>query len=120
MDEKRYRIAAASTDNICVNTHFGRAVNFYIADVDVDGKIYPIEERKVSPICDRGQHDDNELKTAVEALSDCDVVLAARIGYGASEELKAHGILALEVQDFISEAIEKVIIYLNRRTGLPL
>lgn len=113
MDDGRYRVAAASSDNICVNQHFGRASRFFIADVDKDGKIYPIEERNVTPICHSGQHDDKELKRAVEALSDCDIVLVAKIGYGASEELREHGISAFEVPGLMVESIQKIDAYIK-------
>lgn len=42
MDNKKYRVAAASSDNICVNQHFGRADRFFIADVYENGRIYPV------------------------------------------------------------------------------
>ncbi|XME03108.1 NifB/NifX family molybdenum-iron cluster-binding protein [Lachnospiraceae bacterium C1.1] len=113
MDNKRYRVAAASSDNLCVNQHFGRAGNFFIAEVDEDGNIYPIEERKVTPVCNRGQHDDAEIRNAVEVLSDCEVVVAAKIGYGASEELKSKGILVFELPGLICDSIKKIDGYIK-------
>ena len=114
MDDNKIRVAAASSDNLCINRHFGRAENFCIADIYGNGSVIRVEERKVVPVCGMGQHDDGELKNAVEALSDCDVVLAVRIGFGAARELEENGITPLEVSGMIDESLQKLSSYINK------
>jgi predicted Fe-Mo cluster-binding NifX family protein len=113
MENGSYRVALASTDNRNVDQHFGRAESFLIVDVDDSGAYEEIEQRFVVPICNGGSHNSDKMKRGVEALLDCNFVLAARIGPGAVDELSQHGIAAFELPGPVGEALHKLDGYLK-------
>ena len=108
-----YRVALASTDNRYVDQHFGRAESFLIVDVDEDGDYEEIEQRFVKPICEGGHHNNEKLKLGAEALTDCNFVLAARIGGGALGELESHGIAAFEMPGEVSDSLRRLDGYIK-------
>ena len=89
------RIAVASTDGRTINVHFGQADSFSVYDVTED-EIVPVEQRAAVPFCQGGYHLEGDLKSAIEQLADCQMVFAAKIGYGAKEQLAEAGITAVE------------------------
>lgn len=102
----KYRIAAASTDGIVVNEHFGRAQKFVILEVDEEKQIRRIETRTVNPVCRGGEHEEGALAEVVKKLADCRYVLVSRIGSGAEAALAQQGIEAYEIPGIIEESIE--------------
>ena len=113
MGNEVYRVAIASTDNRYVDQHFGRAESFLIVDVDEDGNYEEIEQRFVIPVCNGGSHDNEKLKKGVEALLDCNFVLAAKIGPGASYELKDHGIASFEMPGEVGDSLYRLDGYIK-------
>ena len=113
MDDRKYRVALASTDNRYVDQHFGRAESFLIVDVREDGTYDEIEQRFTDPVCDGGRHDNDRLLRGVNALLDVDFVLAARIGLGALNELAEKNIAAFEMPGAVPEALDKLRRYLE-------
>lgn len=113
MESGAYRVALASTDNRNVDQHFGRSESFLIVDVDSDGTFQEIEQRFVVPICNGGSHNADNMKRGVEALLDCNFVLAARIGPGAVSELQDHGIAAFEMPGPVAESLKRLDGYLK-------
>ena len=113
MDNAVYRVALASTDNRYVDQHFGRAESFLIVDVDSKGQYEEIEQRFVNPVCNGGSHDSEKLKRGVEALLDCNFVLAAKIGGGASYELKEHGIASFEMPGEVGQSLYRLDGYIK-------
>lgn len=107
--DKGYKIAAATSDGIVVNSHFGWATQFYIYQVD-KGKAELVEIRKTEHVCQGGYHDDSRLKEQITKLSDCRYVLVSRIGEGAAGQMEAAGIEPIEVPDMLPKAIEKVLL----------
>lgn len=106
------RIAVATTDEIVVNSHFGRATNFRIVDVNADDdSLFYVESRATTPICKAGGHDDLALNNTIEGLKDCNVVLAERIGLGALRALEQAGIEGYEIPGEISASIAQLIRY---------
>ncbi len=111
MDKK---VAVASTDGKVVNEHFGRAAKFFVISYDEDTlKILKVEERKVTPVCHGGSHDENDLEHNIEILSDCDCVLVSRIGERAERKLSKRNISVFELPGIISESIEKMVKYMK-------
>lgn len=113
MGKTAYRVAIASTDNRYVDQHFGRAESFLIVDVYEKGYYREIEQRFVEPVCSGGHHDQNNLKKGVDAVGDCNFVLAAKIGPGAVAELEERGIAAFEMPGEVPKSIYKLDGYLN-------
>lgn len=108
-----YRIAAASSDGKVVNQHFGRATKFLIFEV-IKGQFKFLELRETQPFCIEYSHDEDRLKSAAEALSDCRAVVVAKIGNGAVQALRSKGVEAFDNTDLIDESIKKIIKYYER------
>ena len=106
------KIAVASTDGKVVNQHFGRADTFYILETDENNGFTCIEIRKSPPVCEGGEHDDNNMKKRVQSLADCEYVLVSRIGIRAENELNNAGIDVYEIPGYIEESVDKLMKYL--------
>ena len=109
-----YRIAAATSNGWVINQHFGRTAEFTILDVDPeDGEIQLVERRPSTPPCNGGSHDVGFLQKAAKNLSDCDYLLASRVGPGAAACLEAEGIQVYELPGWIEESVEKLLNYIE-------
>ncbi|MCI6284642.1 NifB/NifX family molybdenum-iron cluster-binding protein [Selenomonas sp.] len=112
------RIAAASSDGVTIDRHFGHADVFSIWETVADGASFTeIERRQVSPPCQHGHHEADAMQAVVAALGDCRYVLAEAIGRVAAAHLAASGITPLETEDTmtIAEAVQDVIAYERRQ-----
>ena len=113
MADANYRIGVASSDGIVVNTHFGKARDFFIYEVATDGSYELVEKRELEPICESADHDEDRLSENLEKLSDCRFLLVARIGNRALYSAQSRGIYAFDVPGPIDESIVKLIRYKN-------
>ena len=57
-NDRKIRVAVASSDGIVVNSHFGRARDFYIYEVSENEDTVLLEKRELVPICEAGHHDE--------------------------------------------------------------
>jgi len=112
-----YLVAVSSRDGIMVHQHFGHTEEFQILQVVDNERFEFLEHRRVDPTCHSGDHDENHLAQTVEILSDCKYVLSSKIGRGAQIALQAKGITPLEIAHFIDYAMEKLMLYDQRRRG---
>lgn len=110
MDKGKNLIAVASSDGIVVNSHFGRAKNFYIYE-ESDEQVRYIEKREVEPVCDGGNHDDKKIRRTIEKLLDCNYLLVSRIGNGAAALIENQGIDVYEIPGMIEESIQQLLKY---------
>lgn len=110
-EARGYKVAVASSDGIVVNQHFGRADTFYIYVVEETGKYQLYEKRKVTPVCNGGNHKDDELRGNIMKFRDCKYILVSRIGMGAANIVEQFGIIPMELPGMIQESIEKLITY---------
>jgi nitrogenase molybdenum-iron protein alpha/beta subunit/MoaA/NifB/PqqE/SkfB family radical SAM enzyme len=103
--ENTKRFAVASKSGIIVDQHFGHAEEFLIFDSDGASSRF-VERRKISRYCG-GAECDEEGKWAkiLKALSDCDGVLAVRIGHAPEEKLRASGIVPIRACERIEGAV---------------
>lgn len=107
-----YKIAAASCDGKVVTDHFGGCERFLLINVDSEKKSYEFEGfRSVTPPCSGGEHSENGLLKAADALSDCRIVLVGKIGPPAEFALKSKGIDVLEYHGLIEDALRRIIQY---------
>ena len=83
---------------------------FYIYQVR-DGETQLVEERKVQPVCDHGDHDEERLVENCRALADCRYILVSRIGYRAAGILEQMGVTPMEIPDLIPAALDRVDAY---------
>ena len=99
------KIAIASADGATLSPHFGRSTCFIVYET-AEGKIIGREVRNNTHTafakgeCSGEHHADGKEHShalVVNALSDCQAVLCAGMGWRAAEELKAAGVQALVV-----------------------
>ena len=106
------KIAIATNDGLVVNSHFGRAHEFHIVEVDESDDVWhQVEVRKLDPICGVGGHDDSALKNTIAKLQDCQVVLAERIGFGAQVALEQANIECYELPGAVDVAVAQLMRY---------
>ena len=53
-NDRKIRVAVASSDGFVVNSHFGRARDFYIYEVSENEDTVLLEKRELVPICEAG------------------------------------------------------------------
>ncbi len=99
------RVAVASAENSSTTQHFGRALQFHIFDLTSTG-IQLTERRTNAPACYCGDHEAT-LAGSVNLISDCQAVVASRIGPGARQSLTERGITPVEIYDFVERAIAR-------------
>ena len=112
-DRKKFRIAVASGDGIVVNKHFGRADTFYIYEADEFFDVEFVEVRKVTPVCNGGNHDEEQLFHNIRHLADCKYLLVDRIGNVAASVAESRGIIPMELPGIIEESIDKLTKYIK-------
>lgn len=106
----KYRAAFASSDGKVVNRHFGRAEKFHIVDIDEEADNFTyVETRTHAPVCVEFEHSDAALAEAAALIGDCRAVFVARIGQGAQEVLKSHGIQGLEMPYSIEDIVDALL-----------
>lgn len=105
----KYRIAIGSRDGIRVTEHFGQCGRFYIVDIDQeDDRVTSAGIRETGSESRCGDHQDDRIREKIKVLEDCQIVLVKQIG-GQSEKLLNHnGIISLQYNGAIEEALEKV------------
>ena len=120
------KIAVISEDGATISQHFGRAPLYVVVTVE-DGKVVAKESRdKMGHHSFAGQHQDDTAPGEkhgygagaqsrhagmMEAIADCQVLIAGGMGWGAYESLKSQNIEAI-VTDVLS-IDEAVKLYLD-------
>lgn len=87
------RMAVATRDGLRVDQHFGQAEDFLVYDVSGDAAKL-VETRKVAA---HAQGDEDPRQTILRMLSDCKVLLVAKIGPNPQEQLAGMGIEASDL-----------------------
>lgn len=111
LEGRVYKVAAASSDGIVINRHFGRADTFYIYEVAEAGNYRFFETRTVTPVCNGGNHSDKELRENISKFKDCKYILVSRIGMGAANIVEQSGITPMELPGMMEESLDKLITY---------
>lgn len=105
--KKHLLFAVASKSGINVDLHFGHAKEFYIYEYS-DGDIRYLEKRDVEKYCSGnaycGEQEDKFAKI-LGTLSDCNGVIAMRIGDSPKRRMEDKGILSWSAFDRIESAI---------------
>lgn len=104
------RIAAASSDGVIIDKHFGKADKFLIFEIE-DNLIELIEKRENTPICGTNGHAQEKVNDTVGLISDCEAVFVSKIGMGPALTLQDKGIAVFEVSISINEALESFARY---------
>jgi nitrogenase molybdenum-iron protein alpha/beta subunit/MoaA/NifB/PqqE/SkfB family radical SAM enzyme len=104
--KKFRRFAVATETGAIVDTHFGQASEFYIYESDEKNAKF-VETRKVIKYCNGPQCEDKEDRwdSVIRAVSDCEAVLALRIGPTPEKRLKENGIGAIMTYERVETAV---------------
>jgi nitrogenase molybdenum-iron protein alpha/beta subunit/MoaA/NifB/PqqE/SkfB family radical SAM enzyme len=114
-DDKFMRFAVATKSGAIVDLHFGHASEFYIYESDATDTRF-VETRKVSKYCNGPECDaadaaaggkDDRWESVIRAVSDCEAVLALRIGPTPEKRLKENGIDVITTYDRVETAVTK-------------
>ncbi|MDR3310846.1 MAG: hypothetical protein LBS90_05820 [Oscillospiraceae bacterium] len=120
----RYRVAVGTTDGIEITEHFGRAESFWIYEIDretdeiaiADKRIFAPKEGACGDESETPAHDGGSERFA--AVSDCNIVLVAQIGFRSQKTLTLKQIVPLERTGDVSDALARVAkSYKRRGTG---
>ncbi|GHV49022.1 hypothetical protein FACS189499_09670 [Clostridia bacterium] len=119
-----YKIAAASSDGVNIDLHFGKADSFHIAEVADDGSFRFTEVRRrdiaaeCSPEqksgCSGGCKGGGGGKVNAALISDCAYLLVEQIGMHALQSLAEQGITAFDVSGSAEKAVKRIIDYNTR------
>ena len=120
-----FLIAAATSDGVHIDEHFGRAAALTIYAVDADGNLTASGTRAGLGDCTcGGKHDEKNLGELIGRLRGCGYVLARRIGPGIRRALAAHDISAFELDGTVERAARGIAAFekkkaerLARRSG---
>jgi len=104
--EKFRRFAVATQTGAVVDMHFGQANEFYIYESDEKNARF-VETRKVLKYCNGPQCENKEERwnSVIHAISDCEAVLAVRIGPTPEKRLKENGIGAITTYERVETAV---------------
>jgi predicted Fe-Mo cluster-binding NifX family protein len=104
--KKFRRFAVATETGTVVDTHFGQANEFYIYESDEKNARF-VETRKVVKYCNGPQCENKEDRwnSVIRAISDCEAVLALRIGPTPEKRLKENGIGAIMTYERVETAV---------------
>lgn len=108
-DTKSCKFAVASKSGINVDLHFGHADEFYIYEYS-SGEVRFKEKRNVEKYCSGKEfcdEKDDKITKTIATLSDCDGVIAMRIGESPKVRLKDKGIKVVSTYDKIENAVKE-------------
>jgi nitrogen fixation protein NifX len=108
------KVAFATTDNMNVNEHFGRAGSFAVYDMAENGYHF-VEIRKFADGMDRtvmdsrdnGPLHESAVQNKVDRLADCKLIYLTEIGGPSAARLVQKGIMPMKVKEPI--AIESAL-----------
>jgi predicted Fe-Mo cluster-binding NifX family protein len=102
------KLAIASSDGKVVNQHFGHAQVFHVVQVDGDNYRF-VETRHVDPSCTCQGHSTSSFDAVLQILQDCQGIVVAQIGIGASEYVLNHGFRVFECRGTIDDVLKELI-----------
>jgi nitrogenase cofactor biosynthesis protein NifB len=102
------QVAVATKSGMIVDQHFGHATEFYIYEYTNGNAVFK-EKRPVGQYC-KGPDDcgesDNRMDQIISTISDCNVVVAMRIGDVPKQKLRDKGILTFITYDRIEDSVK--------------
>lgn len=114
--EKRLQVAVATKSGMMVDQHFGHVTEFYVYEY-VNGNTVFKEKRSVNRYCN-GVYDcdsrEESMETILHAISDCNAVIAMRIGEAPKQKLKQRGIRVFTTVDRIETSVRNAVTELLR------
>lgn len=108
LPDKTYKFAVASKSGMLVDSHFGQVNELYIYEYR-DGEAKFKEKRKIRQYCsgsDECSTTDDKITLILNAIHDCNGVIAMRIGEAPKKKLKAKNINVYTTYDRIEAAVK--------------
>lgn len=106
----KYRVAIGTKDKVHITEHFGQCLHFLIADVEQESDtITIIEERETGTETGKAGHQDEIIHEKISRLKDCQIILVKQIGGQSEKLLIRNGIIPLQQQGPIEDALKKII-----------
>lgn len=102
------KFAVASKSGMLVDQHFGHAKDFYIYETDGENVRFS-EKRNVPKYCTGAEDcadEDSKIETIIRTISDCNGVLALRIGDSPLKKLIEKGLKIFITYDRIEDAVK--------------
>ncbi|MFT8889793.1 MAG: NifB/NifX family molybdenum-iron cluster-binding protein [Ethanoligenens sp.] len=99
-----FRVAAASSDGIAINLHFGQAHTLYIYEL-TENAAWLVEKRNM--FLTEG-HRVDKFQNLSAALKDCDALLVSQIGPTAAQYILGTGLRVFEAPYPIEPVLEKL------------
>ncbi len=109
--KKKLQVAVATKSGMMVDQHFGHVTEFYVYEY-VNGNTLFKEKRSVSRYCNGALDcDDREesMESIFRAISDCNAVIAMRIGEAPKQRLKQRGIRVFTMVDRIENSVKQAV-----------
>lgn len=103
----RIHVAVATKSGMIVDQHFGHVTEFYVYEYS-DGNAVFKEKRPVTKYCSGGQDCDdseNRIDSIIRTISDCNAVIAMRIGDAPKQKLVSKGIKIFTTYDRIEDSV---------------
>lgn len=109
--DKKLQVAVATKSGMMVDMHFGHASEFYVYEYS-NGKTVFKEKRRVSKYCNGPQDCDEQedkMESIIRTISDCNAVIAMRIGDAPKQKLMVRGIQVYTTVDAIEASVQKAV-----------
>jgi len=108
---KSIHLAVATKSGMIVDQHFGHVTEFYIYEYTGEKAIFK-EKRAVEKYCNGvSECDDNEnrMDLIIQTISDCNAVIAMRIGESPKQKLSNKGIKTFITYDRIEDSVKRAV-----------
>jgi nitrogenase molybdenum-iron protein alpha/beta subunit/MoaA/NifB/PqqE/SkfB family radical SAM enzyme len=105
----KIQVAVATKSGMIVDQHFGQVSELYVYEYSEGNAVFK-EKRSINKYCNGAEDcDDNEDKIAriINTISDCDAVIAMRIGESPKMKLSQKGIRVFTTYDKIEDSVKK-------------
>jgi nitrogenase cofactor biosynthesis protein NifB len=107
---QKFQVAVATKSGMIVDQHFGQVSELYVYEY-LNGNAKFIEKRSVDKYCNGSQECDekeDKISMIINTISDCDAVIAMRIGDSPKMKLNQKGIRVFTTYDKIEDSVIKV------------
>ncbi len=105
--DKTLHMAVATKSGMIVDQHFGQVSEFYVYEYSKGNAIFK-EKRKIKKYCDGVEacgEEQDKMDAIIHTISDCDAVIAMRIGEVPKSKLIQKGIKIFTTYDRIEDSV---------------
>jgi MoaA/NifB/PqqE/SkfB family radical SAM enzyme len=102
------QVAVATKSGMIVDQHFGQVSDFYVYEYSGGNAVFK-EKRQVNKYCNGTidcDDDSNKIDRIIQTISDCNAVIAMRIGDAPKKRLNQSGIRTFTTYDRIEDSVK--------------